>query len=756
MCKMKNKKGFTLVELLAVFVILGVLLMIAIPAVNGYLKKGAKSYYQALETDVMASGKDYLLNYKSLLPREIGNSSVINIDELVNNKYIDEIKDEDGNKCTGTITTVKTGKDKYDYHICLDCGENYHSSETECNYVGNNNESRNYAIDLNGDLASRVKQCDDITIPYATVKERTGGKNKVVTDKLEASPKTIDTTKLGTVTLKWTYRTKSLAKNVEVIDTVKPVIDTLQLRYTSGTGYNGEITNKDVIIHINASDYACKEKHPNLEGSGLRAVYYKEKRESNWRVYNTTNLRNTVKIDKTLWGTMQIKVVDKSGNESDIRELKVQTDKTKPTKTVVTYLGGKSTEKWQNNIKIKLSATDDIEIGSFEIYKDGSHYKTIGADGNFTPPNNFSSDNVVFRAVDTSGNKGAFSNIQKLHMDTENPSKTIVNLNGYVSGNWTNKDVKQTFSGTDNVGIEYYEYSYNTAGTTGTRTSNPWIENRDGQYIIYVRAVDYAGNRGAWSDAYIIRRDTVKPSCSLTYVNPPTMANGYFTNPVSVGFLTATDNFSGVKKTSLNKTYISYTTLGETITGTIVDNAGNSNTCTINVKVDVTTPSPSVGQNPISLGNGAYTFSSNVRPGWGPSGGSVVCNPANSRGTGTYGVSCTVYGANGRNSSVSFTARHSYPATPYQYTYQCNYVSRTCRGKRNCHTESGESCHCNRYGFCWPSGVESLCCEDTSCTPYSNEVCDEYDYECGYWNTCTGTAYTCPNGGNLSGTTCYY
>ena len=31
---MKNKKGFTLVELLAVIVILGVLLMIAVPAVQ--------------------------------------------------------------------------------------------------------------------------------------------------------------------------------------------------------------------------------------------------------------------------------------------------------------------------------------------------------------------------------------------------------------------------------------------------------------------------------------------------------------------------------------------------------------------------------------------------------------------------------------------------------------------------------------------------------------------------------------------------
>ena len=36
---MKNKKGFTLVELLAVIVILGILLLVAVPAVNQIMKK---------------------------------------------------------------------------------------------------------------------------------------------------------------------------------------------------------------------------------------------------------------------------------------------------------------------------------------------------------------------------------------------------------------------------------------------------------------------------------------------------------------------------------------------------------------------------------------------------------------------------------------------------------------------------------------------------------------------------------------------
>ena len=68
---MKNKNAFTLVELLATLVILGVLLAIAVPTVGRYLKQGKNTYYHGLETDTLAAGRDYLLDYKSLLPREI-------------------------------------------------------------------------------------------------------------------------------------------------------------------------------------------------------------------------------------------------------------------------------------------------------------------------------------------------------------------------------------------------------------------------------------------------------------------------------------------------------------------------------------------------------------------------------------------------------------------------------------------------------------------------------------------------------------
>lgn len=50
--KRRNQIGFTMIELLAVLVILGVIMVIAIPSVVSYLQDGKHRYYEELENSI--------------------------------------------------------------------------------------------------------------------------------------------------------------------------------------------------------------------------------------------------------------------------------------------------------------------------------------------------------------------------------------------------------------------------------------------------------------------------------------------------------------------------------------------------------------------------------------------------------------------------------------------------------------------------------------------------------------------------------
>ena len=50
-----NKRGFTLIEILAVIIIIGVLLLIAIPSVARYIENSRKSAYVHTIKNVLAS-----------------------------------------------------------------------------------------------------------------------------------------------------------------------------------------------------------------------------------------------------------------------------------------------------------------------------------------------------------------------------------------------------------------------------------------------------------------------------------------------------------------------------------------------------------------------------------------------------------------------------------------------------------------------------------------------------------------------------
>ena len=125
MRKIKNKKGFSLVELLAVVVILGLLAAIGIVATNSLIDKAKKDKMDSQKNTVTLSAQTYMQNNKNLVPKIIGESSIIKISDLRASKYLTEdIKNDKGESCMekSYVRVYKLSNSEYTYTTFLYCG----------------------------------------------------------------------------------------------------------------------------------------------------------------------------------------------------------------------------------------------------------------------------------------------------------------------------------------------------------------------------------------------------------------------------------------------------------------------------------------------------------------------------------------------------------------------------------------------------------------------------------------------------------
>ena len=130
MVKIKDK-GFTLVELLATIIILGLLTTIAYVSVTKILDRGNDSYYDSQENMLVLAGREYFADHRSELPKEIGGTSTVTLETLIEEKYIDPIKDKNENVCdelNSTVTAQKITDRDFQYYGILECG-NYKTVE---------------------------------------------------------------------------------------------------------------------------------------------------------------------------------------------------------------------------------------------------------------------------------------------------------------------------------------------------------------------------------------------------------------------------------------------------------------------------------------------------------------------------------------------------------------------------------------------------------------------------------------------------
>ena len=209
---------------------------------------------------------------------------------------------------------------------------------------------------------------------------------------------------------------------------------------------------------------------------------------------------------------------------------------------------------------------------------------------------------IWVRAVDHAGNKGPWSEAQRVWIDASGPSAPVIE--GGSTAYALSRTISVVTESDDNgaSGVAHYEYykksgadkpAANAEGTkvTTSTTSQKFDTNIAGEYVFF-RAVDVVGNKGAWSDGQQVYIDVNVPTVTCTAANS--------TLTIKQGDNKTLSSYFTVTPTGTNKAYTTTYKIGSTsysntstlavgtytVTCTATITGGNSNSATMTVVVE--------------------------------------------------------------------------------------------------------------------------------------------------------------------------
>lgn len=134
--KKMNKKGFTMIELLATITLMGIIATMAVVSYTKYVNTTKKALYRDYEKSLEVAATNYFLNHTGLLPKinDERGTKVLAI-TLINEGYLENMKDPKNKSfnCNNNSYVIVTRKNNVDfnmdlkYKVCLVCSK-YKSS----------------------------------------------------------------------------------------------------------------------------------------------------------------------------------------------------------------------------------------------------------------------------------------------------------------------------------------------------------------------------------------------------------------------------------------------------------------------------------------------------------------------------------------------------------------------------------------------------------------------------------------------------
>ena len=269
-----DKKGFTIVELLAVVVIIGVIGTIAIVGVNSVIKRSHEKYHLAQAKLFVAAAQTYFSDHKSRLPIRTFTQTTVTLNELIEENYIDQILDYkkepyDVYKSYASATKMGAGQYAYDGELITKDGERakYKDHKNNNGSIIFKNEGSTLTSDLytNNEKEIEIVMSDSDTIAgyivsiYKNNKKVEDLEYKEIGNSTEASTN-VKLSKNIYKDGKYKIRVKliDIYNNQKTADSNYITLDTIapkcNISIDGGTKKNGWYSDKDVKLKMTIND----------------------------------------------------------------------------------------------------------------------------------------------------------------------------------------------------------------------------------------------------------------------------------------------------------------------------------------------------------------------------------------------------------------------------------------------------------------------------------------------------------------------
>ncbi len=613
---MKNKKGFTLTEILATIVILGVILAIAVPSYNALSKKFEKEYYDKLDKSVLAAAKSYWKDNPDKRPKELLKSDHIMLDDLIKKKHIENVTEYRSKKgLEGYIIIINVGNGKYDYKTCIKNDKNWSSwdrlKEKEKNNINNycNNKWLTNDVNYNTITADSVHLYVDED--YEMNENNSNELRKKLGTSKVASVRDSDGHTLKEITIADGEDNKVYPENVTAVALNEK--RTFKLEYSNGTR-DLEVFKYDApLVSTNGNKVTLNVKKNDkklMEQLGLTILKYQQYVNDKWEDINCavdkeciTSYNGTgsleVKyrfIDSDTEGKYRLTGSRDYGNisdESDTYTINLTTPELSVTPHIGSIKGPNYNGEWTNEDVYFQIAGKDIKFVYRTSLNGNWKEESSIPESIKTTVKNGEVLNTTYQFADANG-KSEHSKETPLEypvkIDKVKPNIEVkiydTNGNEYDTKKkpWTNKDLVLVVKVEDkDSGIKEVKYNdfWNFDGYEGNDNSRIYTKLLDSTISsVKVEAIDNAGNKA--SNTTDVNIDKSKPYCIITDDSKNSRLKSIIFDVGGSGIKSKEINpkLNGEKCSILSyETCYKYTKANIKYTLTIIDNAGNKNTC---------------------------------------------------------------------------------------------------------------------------------------------------------------------------------